>query len=213
MDRQPNPLIEQMTAQLQPVRPIRLRDGLLLLALASLFTVLGVELIEGVWRDAWTGGASAFFVVTNGLLLVLGIASASSVLRMASPRVGNHHDGPRWAMVMVAVLPLAALVTFMGANNPLAALAHHHGLSCFGAGLAASVLTAAVLGYWLRRGAPVSVASAGLHLGVAATALGSAAWGLACTLDDVVHLGFWHVLPLAVGSLVGRYLLPPLLRW
>ena len=213
MERQPTPLIEQLASELQQVRPVRFRNGLLLLALAALFTILAVEMVEGLWRGAWAGQASAFFVVTNGLLLILGIASADSVLRMANPRVGNQHDGPRWAMAMLMVLPLAAIATLVGAENAIAALADHHGLNCFGAGLTASALTAAVLGFWLRRGAPVAPAAAGLHLGVAATALGSAAWGLACTLDGVVHLGFWHVLPVALGALLGRYLLPYLLRW
>jgi hypothetical protein len=59
----------------------------------------------------------------------------------------------------------------------------------------------------------VSPTRAGLHLGIASTALGSAAFGLACPLDSTVHLGVWHVAPVVIGALVGRYLLAPLLRW
>ncbi|MEQ8516974.1 MAG: NrsF family protein, partial [Chromatocurvus sp.] len=103
MNRVPNPLIEQMARDLLPVRPINFRDGLVLVGLAVLVTILAVELLHGLWRGAWGGQASAFFVITNGLLLILGCAGANSVLRMASPRVGNNHDGPRWAMAMVAV--------------------------------------------------------------------------------------------------------------
>lgn len=213
MNHHPNPLIEQMAAELQPVRPIRFRDGLMLVGLAVLVTVLAVELLAGLRRGAWEGQASAFFVMTNGLLLILGCASTNSVLKMVSPRVGNSHDGPKWAMAMVAVLPLAALVTLLSRDHPLAAINDPHGLACFGAGLSASVLSAGALIFWLRRGAPVSPSSAGLHIGVAATALGSAAYGLACSLDGVVHLGVWHVAPVLFGALIGRFLLPLLLRW
>ena len=213
MNRTPNPLIEQMAADLQPVRSIRFKDGLILAVLTALVTVVAVELLQGLWRGAWAGEASAFFVITNGLLLVLACASTSSVLKMANPQVGNNREGARWAMAMLAVLPIAALATLFGRDNPLAALGEHHGLSCFGAGLAASLLSAAMLTLWLRRGAPVSPSSAGLLVGVASTALGAAAYGLACPLDDMVHLGIWHVAPVLVGALIGRVFLPPLLRW
>jgi hypothetical protein len=213
MNRVPNPLIEQLAAELQPVRSIKFRDGLVLVSLAMLVTLLAVELLHGLWRGAWTGQASAFFVVTSGLLLILGCASTNSVLKMASPGVGNNHDGPKWAMAMLAVLPIAAFVALLGHERGLTSISDHHGLSCFGAGLAASLLCAVALVFWLRRGAPVSPSTAGLYIGVASTALGSAAYGLACAADGVVHLGIWHVAPVLAGALIGRFLLPPLLRW
>lgn len=213
MNGTPNPLIEQLAANLQPVRSIKYRDGLILLGLAMFVTTLALELVNGLWRGAWTGEASAFFVIVNGLLLLLGCASVHSVLKMVSPRVGNSHDGPRWAMAMVVVLPLAAVVTLLGRDAGLASVFDGYSLSCFGRGLLASVLSGGALIFWLRRGAPVLPSTAGLHIGVAATALGSAAYGLACPLDGVVHLGIWHVAPVLVGGLLGRFVLPYLLRW
>lgn len=213
MKRPLNPLIAQMAADLQPVRSVKFRDGLILVVAVMIATILSVELVQGLWRGAWSGQASALFLITNGLLLILGCASVNSVLKMANPRVGNKHDGPKWAMAMLAVLPLAALASLVGHNPGTALISDFHGLSCFGAALMASVLIAAALIFWLRRGAPVSPNTAGVHTGVAATALGSAAYGLACTLDGVVHLGFWHVAPVVLGALIGRFVLPPLLRW
>ena len=213
MNRVPNPLIDQLTADLQPVRRLRLRDGVVLTALAVLVTILGVELFDGLWRGILAGEASPFFLIANGLLLVLGIASAHSVLTMASPRVGNSHDGPKWAMAMATVLPLAAFVSLAGHSHPMEGFDDPYGMICFGAGLLASVLTAGVLIFWLRRGAPVSPGLAGLHLGVAATALGTLAYGLACPIDSVTHLGLWHGAPVVAGALIGRFALPPLLKW
>jgi hypothetical protein len=116
-------------------------------------------------------------------------------------------------MAMVAVLPLAAFASLLGRHPGEALIGDHHGLACFGAALVTSLLVAGTLVFWLRRGAPVSPATAGVHIGVAATALGSAAYGLACTLEGLVHLGFWHVMPVVAGAIVGRVVLPSLLRW
>lgn len=209
----PNPLIEQMAADLQPVRTIKFRDGVILVALAAIITVLGVEIVDGLWRGIVNGQASPFFIIGNGLLLILGVSSANSVLKMATPRVGNSHDGPKWAMAMAAVLPLAAFITLAGHDHGMSALDDPYGLTCFLSGLVASTVTAGALIYWLRKGAPVSPNTAGLHIGVASTALGSVAYGLSCPLDGVVHLGLWHAAPVVVGAIIGRYALPPLLRW
>ncbi|MDP5053285.1 MAG: DUF1109 domain-containing protein [Congregibacter sp.] len=212
MAQHPNPLIERMATDLQPVRTLKFRDGFALVCVAALLTVLAVEMIHGLWRGVLIGQASAFFVLTNGLLLVLGIASTHSVINMANPRVGANYDGPQWAMAMAAVLPAAALFTVVS-DQSIPALINDLGVGCFKAALLTSALIAGAMVFWLRRGAPVSPARAGLHLGVASTALGSVAYGLACPLDGVVHLGIWHVMPVIVGGLLGRFLLPPVLRW
>jgi len=213
MNRINQDLIEQMADELTPVRSMKLRDGLALVALALLATVLLVALFEGLWSGILTGEASAFFMVTNGLLLVLGLASASSVLTMASPRVGGRHDGPKWAAAMVAVLPLAALLMLAARGGLAEILADPHGIACFTIALGASSLTAIALLFWLRRGAPVSLNSAGLHLGIAAGAFGSVAAGLACPIDTMAHLAIYHVAPVAAAGLIGRLLVPRLLRW
>lgn len=213
MNRINQDLIDRMADELQPVRPLGLRDGLLLVALALLATVLLVHLLEGLWMGALHGQASAFSLIANGLLLVLGVASATSAVTMASPRVGNHHDAPKWAMAMAGVLPITALAALAARQSGAELLGDSYGLHCAFAALSASLVTAAALLFWLRRGAPVSPGTAGLHLGVAAGALGSAAYGLACPLDGIVHWGIFHVAPVFVAGLIGRFVVPPLLRW
>lgn len=213
MTRSTHKLIAEMAEELQPARILRLRDGVLLLAGAVALTLVAVELVVGFWRGVWAGDASTFFILTNGLLLILGCASASSALRMASPRVGNQHEGPRWASLGVAVLPVAALLVLLGHDHPGEALGGMYGFKCFGAAMLTSSLTAVALFLWLRRGAPVSPAMAGMHLGLASTALGSVAYGLACPLDGTIHLGIFHVLPVLLGAVLGRIVIAPLLRW
>jgi len=213
MSRSTNELIREMADELTPVRSLRLRDGLARVAGALMLTLIAIESIAGLWRGVWQGEASTFYILTNGLLLLLGCAATSTVLRMASPQVGNQHEGPRWAFLAVALLPVAALPALLGHDHPVVALGSFHGLKCMSLSLAAASLSAVALFLWLRRGAPVSPATAGLHLGIASSALGAGAWGLACPLDGDVHLGIWHVLPVFLGALLGRLALPSLLRW
>ena len=144
---------------------------------------------------------------------MVGAAATFAVLKMASPHVGNRHDGARWATAMIVLLPLTAVLTLglIGALNQMAS--DMHGLSCFVAGTAFSLLTGGALVAWLRRGAPVSLKSAGLYTGIAAGATGTFAYGLACPIDDLAHLGTWHVLPIVVSAMVGRLVVPSLVRW
>jgi hypothetical protein len=66
---------------------------------------------------------------------------------------------------------------------------------------------------WLRRGAPTSPERAGLVAGVAAGASGIFAFSLHCQIDDIVHLGLSHSAVVAAMALVGRALVPRLVRW
>ncbi len=213
MTRAPNPMIESMAEELVPVRPMTLRSGLLWVALAAAATIVLVELVEGLWHGILAGQASALFWIANGLLLVLGLAAATSAVMMSGPRVGNRHEAPKWALAAVAVLPFAALASAFDSGTMQSPLSDPYGLECALHGLAAGLLTAVALTLWLRRGAPVSLNAAGLHTGLAAGALGSVAYGLSCPLDGAMHLGTWHVLPVVAAGLIGRFAIPALVRW
>ena len=59
MDKSTQTLIQEMAEDLQPVRALRLRSGLLLLLAAVGLTVLGIALLSGLWAGVWQGEASA----------------------------------------------------------------------------------------------------------------------------------------------------------
>ena len=213
MNRPPHPLIDELTAGLAPVRPLRLVHGMVLVGLATLATLGLVELVDGLWRGIASGRASALFFIANGMFGLLGAAAALAVIRMAAPRIGNSQDGARWALAMTALLPLVALVT-LALQGDTAHVAHDpYGFGCFVDGAEFGGLVFAALVLWLRRGAPVSPAAAGIYTGISAGALGTFAHGLACPVDTLAHLGTWHAMPVVLGAAIGRLVVPPLVRW
>ncbi|UIP06785.1 DUF1109 domain-containing protein [Erythrobacter sp. SDW2] len=213
MNRSNQALIAQLAEDLTPIRPMRMRSGLALVAAATAGTLLSVWLAAGFWSGMLTGEAAPFFFVTHGLLLMLGLASATAAIALARPAVGNRQDAPKWAAAMVAVLPLTALVIAFVTGAGLAGLADEHSIHCLTSGVATSALSFVALGYWLKRGAPVSTQTAGLFAGIAAGAIGSFAYGITCPIDGVAHLGLWHVLPVPICGALGRLVLPRLIRW
>lgn len=213
MNRNRDNLIAGLTEELSPVRAFATRDGALLVALAALVTLAAVALVEGLWAGAFQGEASPFFWVTNGLLLLLGLASAGAAIAMASPGVGNRHDAPKWAFAMLGVLPVAAVTSILSHERGIAALNDDAAWHCVSSSLLAALFTGAALTLWLRRGAPVSIQTAGWFTGIAAGAIGTLLYGLSCPLDSVTHLGMWHVVPVALAAIVGRLAVPRLIKW
>ena len=140
MDRPPSPLIAQLAEELEPVRPIRLVHGLALLALATALTIGLVALWQGLWTGPVHGQAAAIFFIANGLIGLVGLASARAVVRMAVPQVGARQDGSRWLLAALAILPVTALLLAALEGN---LAGHDHvadGLHCFLAGTVSYLL-------------------------------------------------------------------------
>lgn len=205
--------IAALVDDLQPLAPIRPPQAWFWIGLAVIATITALAVVKGLWAGPTTGDASAYWFIVHGLLLVLGLAAAANVVTMASPRVGNSYSGAKWASLMVGVLPLAALASLTGAANIPAGLIDSLGVICAAAATLSSLLTGAVLILWLRRGAPVSLQAAGWQTGVAAGGLGTAVYALGCPVDDIVHLGIYHVIPVAIMALLGAAIVPRLVRW
>jgi len=213
MNRVPNPLIAELAADLEPVRQLKVVHGVVLVTLAAAATVLAVELVDGLWRGMLAGRAAPFFFITNGMLALLGAAATMAVIRMGSPHVGNTHDGARWSFAMLGLLPITAGLILLSQGSLAEVLHDKFGVECFVSGTAFGLISGGALTMWLRRGAPVSTESAGWYTGIAAGAIGALAFGLSCPIDSVGHLGFWHLAPVALSAVIGRLVIPSLVRW
>ncbi|MEP3050621.1 MAG: DUF1109 domain-containing protein [Erythrobacter sp.] len=206
-------IIAGLAEDLEPVRRITTSDGLLLVAFATLVAFAVSVFVFDFWYGMFEGQASAFFWITNGLVLLLGAASTLALVIGGSPRVGQRPNAPGWTAAMVAVLPIAAIISLIpgghsheGLNDPVAWL-------CTKSSLSAALLVGIASVLWLRRSAPVSLERSGWLTGIAAGALGTVAYGITCPLDSISHLGLWHTAPIAISAVVGRFVVPPLIRW
>ena len=207
-------LLDGLVADLRPVRPMRFRNGIALFGLAAAATLAFTGLALG-WRDdVLAGQFHVLWLLANGLFLILGLAAATTVVSMASPHVGQNQQSWKWAAVTAALLPLTAIILISSRTLPLPTeWISPHDRDCLGMGLGLGVLTAAVLTLWLRRGAPASPDRAGLLIGVASGSIGILAFAFSCPSDDLYHIGIWHSAPVLVGALLGRLLIPRLIRW
>ncbi len=208
-------LIASLTEDLTPIRRVRPVEGMVLIAFATIIASVASIAAHEWWDGLLTGDASGYFIITHGLLLVLGAASTAALVSGALPRVGARANAPLWSAIMLGILPLGAIINLLSGNGDHAreGLNDPAAYMCTTASLAAGalVLVAAVL--WLRRGAPVSLERSGWLAGLAAGSLGTLAYGITCPLDTFSHVGLWHVAPVAIGAVVGRLVVPPLIRW
>lgn len=214
MSRNTDALIARLVDGREPVRPLRFSSGLGL-ALAGLgVTMITVALLFGIRPDVVAGRFDPVFLLATGLFLLLGLASAVTVIIMSRPRVGSDHGGWVWAAAMTALLPVTAAIIGLGRGaSAFSTTAIDHGLDCLMMGSALALLTFTVLVWWLRRGAPTSPERAGLLTGIAAGSFGIFAFSFHCIYSDIVHIGLWHSAVVIVSAAIGRFAVPPLIRW
>lgn len=214
MQKSSDALIAELVSELEPVRPLRFGEGLALALAAAGLSALLVVWLAGVRADLMAGQISPMALVANGLYFGLGLAASVTVVVMSRPQIGSDHSGWRWAAGMAGLLPLAGAIVATGRGTAMrAAEGAAHELWCVASGMGASLLVFAALTLWLRRGAPTSPERAGLVTGIAAGALGIAAFSLHCGDDDIVHIGLWHGATVVAMAALGRAIVPRLIRW
>lgn len=186
-----------------------------MIAIAAVISSVASILYFHWWDGLLHGEASGYFLITNGLLLVLGAASTAHLVLSAMPRIGARADSVLWGVIMLGIVPLGAVINLLSGNGDAA----HEGLHdpvailCTIASLTAGALVLAANVVWLRRGAPVSIERSAWLAGLSAGSLGTLAYGITCPLDTLSHVGLWHVAPVAIGAVIGRLVVPPLIRW
>lgn len=205
-----NDLIDELSADARPVRVATSgtgRIGLLLVALASCVLAAATYGRRG---DVMTAQMPTQLWLTLGLFGILAAAAGGGAVRMARPQVGAASSGTGWALAGVALLLVAALAAAAGGSHEAG---FDGGWRCAALGSLFGVATFLFLAAWLKRGAPVQPELAATLAGIAAGAVGAFAISLDCPSNAIAHVGIWHLVPVAVGAIAGRLLLPRLLRW
>lgn len=214
MSKDSNTLIAELVGELQPVTPLKFWRGITVAASGTLLALLLVAGTVGLRPDLLRGPFDAVFLLATGSFLLLGIAASVAVIGMSRPQVGNEQTGWVWAAAMASLLPLSALVvSLFGPAGNFGATFAEHGFDCLAAGSGFGLIIGAGLTAWLRRGAPTSIATAGMLTGIAAGSTGIFAFSLHCVYNDIVHIGLWHSMAVLVSAAIGRLLVPVLVRW
>lgn len=204
--------IAQMVDELEPVTPLAARRGLAAIVAAFVVAIAALTLWFGLRADLMAGSPHPMFLIRGGLLLLLGGGCGWAVLRMANPGVGGQGQAWKMAIAAAALLPLAALVLAMAGQTGVAMANMRSGLDCLIYSSLGALGTALPMLWWLRRGAPTSPTRAGWLTGVAAGGLGAFVYGLHCPFNDAVYVGLYYSLSVAISAIVGRLVIPPLIR-
>lgn len=208
MARNSYELIDNLVADLTPVKPMKTRVALMKLVLiaAASFAVLTY-----FWdvRDH----LSALFLVSSVMYFVLSCAASYAVITMARPQIGADRSGWIWAAVMCSAIPLAALVLAIMDRGNFWYNSHSDvGVLCTAIATASASVVGIALVLWLRRGMPLSPELASLAVGLAAGSVGTFIFSLFCRADGLLHIGFWHSAPIIVSTLISRIIVPHLIR-
>ena len=206
-------LMTDLVADLAPIKPLKFANGALL-ALAGFGVAVALVFALGYPRsDVMAGQPAEVFLLATGLFVFAAAACATAALLMASPRVGSARNGWQWAVAMLGLLPVAALLAIFSPQTSFADNEAGHGVICLTASLGLGLIIGGLLTAWLRRGAPTSPERAGWVVGLASGAAGIAAFSFSCPYDSVLHLGIWHFGAVAISAVIGRFAVPPLVRW
>lgn len=205
--------IDDLVNDLTPVKPMNANKGLALpaimvLAFATLFiSQLGL-------RNDWAAGIPhPNSLMRGGILLLLGVATARAVVSMATPSVGKGSQGWIWAVGAALLFPLSAMIVAISNISADMPVSVNTGWYCFKMCLSASAATAIPMILWLRKGAPTSPERAGLLTGIAAGGLGAFAYSFHCPFTSVMDISVWYTASIATSALIGRMVVPHLIRW
>lgn len=208
-------LIEQLTADLSPVRPPgpvwRRAAGWLVVAVASLVVVM---LWMGVRRDLGDAAERIGFALEATLLLLTAVSASVGALLVSTPGAGIS-PRVRWVPVALGLLSIflaageLAYAAVSGGPTGTITFAWH----CVYKTTTVALLPGIVLFVMVRGGAPLQTVWAGLLALLATAAIGVLGANIICPNDRPMHMLLWHLLPLMLfagtGAALGRWLL----RW
>jgi hypothetical protein len=203
---------------LVPVRLVKRIDGVLLAAATTFVAAAIVALTYGMRGDVMAGNPHPIVIIRAGLLLLLGLATTLAVAAAARPSVGKAHNGWMWALAAAAVFPFAALCKFIylyasGQPLDLFMLDFEYGPRCLMLSSLSALWIGSFMTWWLRRGAPIALNRAGWLVGIAAGSFGTFSFNVYCNSVSIFYIGLWYSLAVTLCAIVGRLIVPRLIRW
>lgn len=205
--------ISQLVEELKPVKTANAKPTLLVLLVIAVFAMIAISFVRAPRADLLAGHPTAMFLMRAGVLALLGLATAVSVLSMAQPAVGKHSSSWQIAIAFAAIFPVGGLIAIMTGDNTLSIASAASVYRCLGFGCITALATAIPIVFALRRGAPTNPNLAGWLTGLAAGGIGGFAYSFYCPFDSLAYIGVWFTLVVGISSVAGRFFVPRLIRW
>ncbi len=206
--------LDDLVADLRPVKKVRPTDAVSIVLGAVAAAAAVVAFRFGFRPDIMAMTPAPLVLLRAGMLLVLGAASFMAVVGSARPAVGQSQGGWVWALAAALLFPLTAMIMMAGgADMPHGALSPRVGGYCLGIGGASALLIGSALTAWLRRGAPTSVNRASWLVGLTAGSFGTFVYSLHCPMNTIYFVGLWYTLAVGAAAVIGRLVVPRLIRW
>ena len=210
--------MDALVDDLTPVRVIKRRDNLLLVAGATFIASVIVAMSFGMRGDIMAGNPHPIVIIRASLLLLLGLATTLAVAAAARPSIGKSQNGWMWALAAAAVLPFAAICKFIylyAAGQPLDLfmLDFEFGPRCLMISSLSALWIGSFMTWWLRRAAPIGLNRAGWLVGIAAGSFGTLSYSIYCNSVSIFYIGLWYSLAVMICAVAGRLIVPRLIRW
>ncbi len=207
-------LLDRLTGDLAPVRRIDPKDGWMIAAAGTAIAVAVVLVVFGLRDDVMAGHPAGIVILRAGALLLLGFAALAAVVDSARPRVGRRSStGWKWALAGAALFPAVALMVAMTEGMPMGDIMSSSVPYCFAISSMSALAIGGAVTAWLRRGAVTVLERTGWLTGLAAGAFGTFAYSLHCPSATITYIGLWYTLAIALCAVVGRLVVPRVLRW
>lgn len=210
--------IDALVDDLTPVKSLRERDGMSLTMCAAAMAMAFVLYFLGCRTDVLMGDPNYMFFLRGGTLLLLGISTAYAAITMSRPSVGQSNTSWMWVLAAASLFPItAAIMTAIRMPTDMAVVISifkpQVGIECLSYSALGGLGSGSAMVYWLRRGAPTSPDRAGWLVGIASGSLGATAYSLFCPFNDIYYVGTWYSLAVALCAVIGRIVVPRLIRW
>jgi hypothetical protein len=207
-------IIDAFVDDLVPVRPVRPRTAVFGVTIVVLAAVVLIALLFGLRPDLIGGNPHPMIMIREGMLLLLGGATLGAVIRAARPGVGHLNRDWMWVLGAAALFPAVAIVlSLVRGTFPRSDLMSSSALYCMSITVVSGLVIGGVLTAWLRRGAPTAPSRAGWLVGISAGSFGAFAYGLHCPSESIYYIGLWYSLAIGACAMLGRLIVPRLIRW
>lgn len=206
--------IDDLVADLTPVRPMRPAHGIIIVAAMTMLAVLVTALGVGLRPDIMAGDPHIMVMQRTLVLLLLGATALVAVVETVQPRVGARTQAWTLGLFIAAAFPTITLFTAARSLSlPIEEMTSPTALWCLGVSLSSALCIGTALTLWARRGAVMAMNRTAWLIGLAAGAFGTMAYSLHCPSTTLSYVGIWYSAAVGTSALAGRMIIPPLLRW